>query len=119
MRGDIRYWHVVSPPKLSYLLELRIGEVRKKDGGDIFTVLVITPEALRGMESQSQPIITDRATIVVREYDLVAIETHLASIVDACNRPEWTDTVHELRRYFLWEWDGFEDRQHVIHPSRK
>jgi hypothetical protein len=116
MRGNIRYWHTVSAPKPSYLLELTIGEARTKKGGDIFTVLVITPEALRGMAEQESVVITDRATIVVTAYEFALIEAHLTKIVEACNRPEWSETVHHLRRYFLWEWDGIEEEARVINP---
>jgi hypothetical protein len=109
MQGNIRYWHL-SPPKPHYTLEVAIGEARTKKFEN-FKVLVATPEALREMADPGQVIVRDRAVLVVTEYDFTVIEAHLNEIVESCNRPEWSDTVHQLRRYFDWEWDGYGGSQ--------
>lgn len=109
MGSNIRYWHMTPNPKTSYLLEIAIGDVHEKKS-EVFKVLVVTPEGLRDMAAD-QIIIRDRATIVVAEYDFIAIEAHIIKIVEACNRPQWSDTIYQLRKYFDWEWEGFDRNQ--------
>jgi hypothetical protein len=108
MKGNIRYWSHGSPPRSSYLVKFTVGEARSKKVDAEFSVLVSTPEGLRAMTDAGKLVIRDRATIVVADYDFGLIEAHLMSIVESCNRSEWSETVQELRRYFAWEWDGYK-----------
>lgn len=85
------------------LLELTIGPLTE-EGADIFATLVATPEGLRS-HARERIVLSDRAMIVVGEYQWSAIRSRLDAIVASCDGESWSETVGKLQRYFLWEYE--------------
>ena len=86
------------------LLELQI-EDEEAASGNVFSVIVATPEALRSRR-KSHFVLSQRGTLVVSEYDWGRLRAHLEQLVANCSASGWATTVDCLRRYFLWEYES-------------
>lgn len=89
-----------------FLVELEIGEAGV-DGADVFYVVVTTPEALRVKATEGDPVLRDRATLVVSDFDWPRIRATLERIVETCAAKDWRESVLRLQRYFKWEYEDY------------
>ncbi len=89
------------------LLQLEIGAVGKI-GGDIFDVLVATPEGLaEGVPADGHGAISRRAMIVLRQFAWEKVESVIAEILHDCEAGTWEESVLRLQRYFTWEFEDY------------
>lgn len=88
---------------VSFLLECEIGPPRKR-GADIFSVLVVMPEALSRRPLLEGPVIADRAFVVFARFSFRALEAWLRETMRRCAAPTWPQSTVKLQRYFRWEY---------------
>ena len=87
-----------------FLLELEIGVVRDPRG-DIFQVLIATPDGLR--QNATREVITDRSTIIFAEFSLSILRKEIDTILKRCSGKSWEESVIKLQRYFRWEYEDY------------
>lgn len=88
-----------------YYVEMTIG-FEDEPATNLFGITVATPEALQAGETDDV-ILSDRALLVVSEFNWNAIRSHLEGIVEHCPVDSWELAVAHLRLYFQWEYDGY------------
>lgn len=99
-------WSPDSRDDVFFALSLEIGSAGVP-GTNIFQVLVVTPEGLRG-HAGDKSIVSDRACIVLSDFlSWKDLRTQLQTIVDKCAEGNWADSVARLQRYFLWEYEDY------------
>ena len=101
---EIHSWEPESLEEVRFLLEMEVGEVGK-EGKDLFQVLIATPEGLRS--AAVDPVIAERATILVSEYSWVQVRRTIEQILKRCEGPTWVESVLRLQRYFRWEYEDY------------
>lgn len=101
---EIYSWEAASAEQVRFLLELEIGEAGG-ESKDLFQVVVATPEGMRA--GATKPVIADRATIIVSEYEWAQIQRTVEQIVKRCQAPTWEESVLRLQRYFKWEYEDY------------
>ncbi len=88
-------------------LQLDIGVVGE-EAADIYDCLIATPEALLVRRDTSNFVVSDRATLIVKEFDWPKIYNALESIVRKCNASTQIEGQWKLQRFFCWEYEGFQ-----------
>lgn len=92
------------PTCFSMNLRIRIGS-DETSGADDFEVCVCTPEWLS--QSVWEPR-WGRHLLIVREYDLSAIEKCISEYVDGCSGTDWNSIAEKLGRVFAWEFEDYQ-----------
>jgi len=104
---NIRTWMPADPDRMAETVSLDIGE-RSKDAADTFTIRVATPAGLAGLEARDG-IIAIRPLLIMQRYDFGDLWRWLEQTVAKCEEKSWPASVECLRRYFDWEYDGYEE----------
>jgi hypothetical protein len=89
-----------------YPLELTIG-IKGDKRGDVFQVLVATPEAIRSRFSSTKKCLTGRHVLLVTEHDWPSITKYCESIVGQCADETWEKVAVCLSRFFRWEFEDY------------
>ena len=93
-------------PRCFFLsLQIRIGS-DEASGADDFQLGVCTPEWLN--QSLWEPR-WGRHLLVVREYDLSAIEKCICDYVDRCSGADWNSIAEKLAQVFAWEFADYQN----------
>lgn len=87
----------------SVSIEITIGP-KDSIGGDIFQCTIATPKALM-MERGS--VISNRALIVVNEFDWIVVKEELDKIVSSIKANDWGEACDKLQRFFSWEYEDY------------
>ena len=106
---DFITWSPDSLEEVYFPLDLTIslpGDI----GGEVFEIMVVTPEALRS-HTELGFCFPGRHYLIVSNYDWNKILSAVQELVDQCEGDSWQDIVELLRRYFYWE---YEDHQENI-----
>ncbi|MGG0888123.1 Imm8 family immunity protein [Brevibacillus parabrevis] len=78
------------------------------DGADFFYFYATSPKNLL-RTSDTREVISGRGLLIVREFDLEAIEEKINDILKDCVRSTWDEVAIALNRYARWEYDEKED----------
>jgi len=73
----------------------------------LFTVRIVTPQALARARPTPSGLLASRATLVVAELDWQAIRRHLEALVDGYGHLEVVHATDLLQQHFRWEYDDF------------
>lgn len=104
---NIRTWEPEDPTSIAELVMLDIGE-RDKKSADSFKLRVATPAGLDQLEERDG-ILATRPLLVMRRYDFNDLWRWLEATVAACEADSWTACVENLRRYFSWEYENYQE----------
>ncbi|MFL9896424.1 immunity 8 family protein [Paraburkholderia sp. RL17-381-BIF-C] len=88
----------------SLSLRVRIGS-DETSGADDFELCVCTPEWLRKTVWEPR---WGRHLLIVREYDLSAIEQCIRDYVAGCHGSNWSEIAGKLARVFGWEFEDYQ-----------
>jgi hypothetical protein len=98
-------WRPADPSHVYLPLEMTIGG-EDAVGTALFQVVVATPEALRSRaEAGKRSVISERALLVVSEFDWRLVRRALDDIVFRCRGWSWPEVEERLRRYFRHEYE--------------
>ena len=113
------HWEAEDPSDVAILVEVEIGEEGQPEA-DVFQVMLVTPKGLERMAAtKSEPVILDRALVVMREVSAPAFEEWLSSTLKKCAADTWVATVLNLQRYFQWEYEDYKmERPSSTPPTR-
>lgn len=101
--SDLRGWKPNERAEVFFPLCIEVGE-RGKSGGNLFQVVVATPEGIRSFgEKYGQ--LPDRNVLVCLDYEWVQIEARVSRIVASCARDSWQESMSSLQRFFQWEYE--------------
>ncbi len=101
---DIKGYLPENPACFFLNLRIRIGS-DETSGADDFELGVCTPEWLN--QSVWEPR-WGRHLMIVREFDLSAIEKYIRDYVDTCNGTDWNLIAGKLGRVFAWEFEDYQ-----------
>ena len=101
---EFKTWRPDARSDVFFLLEMEIGVVGEAEM-DIFQVVVSTPEGLRARASN--PVVRERATLILSEYSWELLRRTCVDIVKRCAAPSWDESVLRLQRYFMWEYEDY------------
>lgn len=104
--ADLERWTTRTRSDVYILVELSIGP-EGKDGSDLFSVQVCTPESLRKRERAESIVIEDRGLLVVKDYDWDAIASHIRGIIASSAAQDWSQSSLKLLRHFRWEYEDY------------
>lgn len=104
---NIRTWTPADPGAIAEVVSLDIGE-RSKDAADTFTIRVATPAGLATLEARDG-ILATRPLLIMERYQFADLWRWLERTVAECERGSWSESVESLRRYFGWEYDGYQE----------
>ena len=99
---DVSWWTPDHYEDVYFPVELTIG-AEGSEAGDLFRVLVATPEGLR-KHGRGQ-VLAERATLILDDVSPKLLREALESIVRRCDTGSWTESVLRLQRYFSWEFE--------------
>ena len=85
-------------------LRIRIGSDETSSADD-FELSVCTPEWLNQAVWEPR---WGRHLLIVREYDLSAIEKCIRDYVDRCNGSNWNSIAGKLARVLAWEFEDYQ-----------
>ena len=100
---DLVNWHPSQLEDIYFPLGLILGTEGTRRG-DLFYVLVASPEALRSRTYLGKCFL-NRHLLIVREYDWPAILAEVHQVIEACESTTWLETAHKLSRWFHWEFE--------------
>ena len=100
----LQAWRPTFYEDVSCELSIEIGEAGKKEA-DLFRVWLATPEAIRSRSKDGNNVISNRASIVVAEFDWRLVEAALTQMVIDSSRHSWADSCLALQRFFIWEYE--------------
>ena len=108
---NIRVWNPENPDCFDAYLVLCLGEKGKK-GSDDFCCRIATPKGLaKGIKDQPDgSIIHGRQILVVSEFSYDDIWEHVQNIVKECQGDTWIQSCMNLRKYFEWEYDDYNEQ---------
>ena len=86
-----------------FVLDVEVGVVGE-DGADLFYVTVATKEALK---SRPATPTTSKGPLILEEYSFDHLRQKVASIVAACERSTWLESVKCLMGTFDHEYDSY------------
>jgi len=101
---DIKAYVPENPTCFFLNLRIRIGS-DETSGADDFELCVCTPEWLD--RSVWEPR-WGRHLLIVREYDLSAIEKCIHDYVGECDGTDWNIIAEKLGRVFAWEFEDYK-----------
>jgi hypothetical protein len=102
---DIKAYEPDNPTSFFLTLRIRIGS-NETSGADDFELNVCTPEWLNKNVWEPR---WGHHLLIVRVYDLAAIETCIFSYVKQCNGTEWNVIAGKLGRVLAWEFEDYQD----------
>ncbi|QTD48278.1 hypothetical protein J3U87_22085 [Sulfidibacter corallicola] len=89
---------------------IKIGQKGKR-GADEFTLHLATPDGLKDQNSSDEIhglILAQPPLVVMKAYYFEELWRWLVQIVESCESETWLSSVDKLKRYFCWEYEGFE-----------
>lgn len=101
---NIRTWEPEDPSDIVEDLTLHIG-ARGGKGTEMFTLRIATPAGLSKLCAKDG-IVATRPLLVIDRFDFHSLWAWLERTVKSCEGETWLDCVHELRVYFMWEYEG-------------
>ncbi|WVT75284.1 Imm8 family immunity protein [Sinorhizobium chiapasense] len=91
-----------APDDVCFLLQLDIG-TKEDCWAECFSVWVVTPN--------NRPRRTpDTRYIEVPRYSFPVLRDHVTKAIAACQRDSWEESLKELRKRFLWEYEPGRSR---------
>jgi hypothetical protein len=102
---DIKAYDPQNPTSFFLTLRIRIGS-NETSGADDFELSVCTPEWL--IQNIWEPRWAHHL-LIVREYDLAAIERCIRSYVERCSGTEWNVVAGKLGRFLAWEFEDYQE----------
>ena len=87
-----------APDDVTFLLQLEIG-TKEDSWAESFSVFVVTPNN-RPKRSPCTRVLE------LPRYSHLALKGHVIKAIAACQRDNWHECMLELRKRFLWEWEG-------------
>ena len=121
MRAAVREFHSPDAPDLvafsppdqtlfAILLEFTVGvEGDERPGGDIFGVVICTPQWLDQKLDDGRPY-WPRHHLLVRDYDFQKIRSFIESYVRACSGSDWPELAQKIGRLGHWEFEDYDPR---------
>ena len=101
-------WNPSRLDEVFFQLSFEVSEKGQR-GGTVFQVVIATPEGIRATFERFGPAgVPDRNLIVMCEYSWDAALDMLKSVVKKCECPSWEQSMEKLSRYFLWEYEDFQ-----------
>jgi hypothetical protein len=76
-------------------------------GADCFHFRILTIKDLEGV-LRINNVFNGRATIIVNEYDVSAVEKEIKNILKDCIKPTWEECAREINKYLNWEYDNIQ-----------
>jgi hypothetical protein len=104
---EVWKWQPQSLDDVYYYLEMTIGR-EDSPGGDLFGLMVVSPQARRACPSSSRP--NRRWLFVTTEYSWQVVVDHVNKVLDTCEGETWRDVSRKLSRYFYWEYEDYQRR---------
>lgn len=103
---NLENWKPQSNAEVYFPLELTIGPAGGT-AGELFQLLVATPEALR--TEQTLPFcFSGRHCLIVKHYDWTLIRDWLRRVVDEVEADTWPQVARRLSRYMKWEFEDYQ-----------
>jgi len=100
--NDIEHWNPLPGNPIYYLLDVYIGE-QGIEGSTIFTVSIISPEAL------SQKNKYDKGYIVVKieKYSFNRVLKKINELIEKCsiNKNDSMEVYKDLSKHMVWEYE--------------
>jgi hypothetical protein len=106
---DLQAYSPPDPERFALLLEFTAGEVGEESGGDDFGLVVCTPVWLADRVEPGRPF-WPRHHLLVRSYDLDAIQSFVVSYVRSCSGPSWQEVAEKIGRLAYWEFEDYRER---------
>jgi len=97
-----------APDNFSLWIEFKIG-AENLVGADDYRVFVCTPEWLR--QNTWEPR-WGRHMLIVRTYDLSAIEKCVYDYIMGCTGDEWGVIAKKIARNLSWEFEDYQSEAH-------
>ncbi|MCG8347040.1 MAG: Imm8 family immunity protein [Chloroflexales bacterium] len=107
--GDVAQWTPARLEEVYFPLTLTIGE-ETTPGGDLFSIMIATPEAIRAHATLG-PCFFARHWLIVREYRWERIMAVIQERLAACEAETWDAMVLRLARSFHWEFEDYQECQ--------
>jgi len=92
------------PATFALTLRIRIG-LENDVGADDFECCVCTPRWLQQVVWEPK---WGRHLLIVREFNLVAIEHHIHEYVKECSGNDWISIARMVARVLAWEFEDYE-----------
>lgn len=103
---EVWNWVPNDPTDVYYYLELTIG--KSTDGGDLFGLIVCTPEALSmRMTASGQQSLSGRHHLIVLDYSWDKVLQFVNDVIDKSQGKDWKDVAFRLARHFKWEFEDY------------
>lgn len=101
----VSYWPDESD-KFGLWLRAIVGPV-DQPGEESFDIFVCTPGWIKERCS-SQRAIWARHTLIVLEYDVNAIRSHISTKIESCSADDWSGLANQLSRIGAWEFEDYK-----------
>lgn len=94
------------PDNFGFLARLIVGE-EKTEGGDIFDVMICTPQWLMS-NFQESDIIIGRHYLIVFEYNYQRIYSRLKKLIENIHGDNWEEIALKIGRIGHWEFEDYQ-----------
>ena len=101
---NVWLWKPNDADDVFFNLEITIGS-KDSDSGDIFEVMVATPEGVKRHAGKISTIISSKLIIVVDNYRWDSVFHYCEKLVADCYSETWEGVVYKLSRFFTWEYE--------------
>jgi hypothetical protein len=113
---DIDSFWPDDPACFSFLLQAMIGP-EDQEGEESFSIQVCTPDWLKSRHSETD-ILFGRHMILVFDYDLDRIKSHIARYCEHCIGEDWQSVADKLSRIGQWEFEDYQPyNPHSTQPT--
>lgn len=99
-------WVPENPEEVKISIVLQVS-TNTDDTTDTFRVVVATPRALLSIVPRAG-IVAERPLVVVARYDPTVLWRWIEQTVKKCESSSREESIQELRRFFGWEYDGYD-----------
>jgi hypothetical protein len=103
---NLRMWLPKDERVVCEFISVSIGEKGKKTR-DGFSIRIATPDGLRQLPSKNG-ILASRPLLVMERYSFEHLWGWLIDVVSTCEGETWIKCGENLKRYFDWEFDGYQ-----------
>jgi len=100
-------WVPKSEMEVFFQLTIEISEIGL-EGGNLFQLVVATPEGLRAYADKYNRSFPDRALLVLSHYSWECLEERLKNIVLQCSKGDWNTSISCLQKFFQWEYEDYQ-----------
>lgn len=101
---NLRTWLPEDPDAFCAIVAAQIGRGSKRQGTDVFTVMVATPKGLMAREAEGGVLFAG-PIVVLASYDYDVLWKWMEDRVEACTAETWEASVERLQKWFRWEYD--------------